>query len=385
MTKTDEIDCPCHAAAGHRDVIRGLQTAVEEELDLLVPIDKAWQPSDYLPDLEAEDWREQVERFRQAAQGLSDAVLVVLVGDMVTEEALPSYSVSLNGLVRDEEGTGPGPWARWLRGWTAEENRHGDLLHAYLRLTGRVDMRAVERTVHALIANGFNPKHQADPYNLLVYTSFQERATRISHANVGKLAVSEGDANLGRICGMIASDEARHESFYTRVMDKVLDRDPAGGLLAFRSMLRGLIAMPGRLMDDGRDPDLFDHFAIVAQRAGVYTVRDYASIIEHLVKTWNVAGRSVTGEAARAQDELCRQSERYLRLVERTSAALEKQPAGDLQLDSRSGGVTAMHVVVEVGVTESPDDRESAARLSGDRGACARRAIARSMPPKIRA
>ena len=80
------------------------------------------------------------------------------------------------------------------------------------------------------------------------------------------------------------------------MMAEVLDLDPAGGILAFRSMLRGLIAMPGRLMDDGRDPDLFDHFAVVAQRTNVYTVRDYASIIEHLVKAWDIAGRSVTGE-----------------------------------------------------------------------------------------
>ena len=138
------------------------------------------------------------------------------------------------------------------------------------------------RSTH-LIANGFNPKSHADPYNLLVYTSFQERATRISHGNVGRIAAREGDANLARICGMIAGDEARHETFYTRMMGRVLEHDPAGGILAFRSMLRGLIAMPGRFMDDGSDPDLFDHFAIVAQRANVYTVRDYASIIEHLV------------------------------------------------------------------------------------------------------
>ena len=125
---------------------------------------------------------------------------------------------------------------------------------------------------------------------------------------------------------MIAGDEARHEAFYTRMMGEVLERDPAGGILAFRSMIGGTIAMPGRFMDDGRDPDLFDHFAIVAQRTNVYTVRDYASIIEHLVKVWDIAGRSVTGEAARAQEELCRQSERYVRVAERTAAAIAKQP-----------------------------------------------------------
>jgi acyl-[acyl-carrier-protein] desaturase len=326
MASTDTPPSLPRPVADHREVMLAIERDVESNLILLASIDNAWQPTDYLPNLEADDWKDQVQRFRESAQPISDALLVVLVGDMVTEEALPSYSVALNVIVKDDEGTSPAPWARWLRGWTAEENRHGDLLNAYLRLTGRVHMRAVERTVQSLIANGFNPQGQADPYNLLVYTSFQERATRVSHGNVGRIAAKEGDPNLARICGLIAGDESRHETFYTRMMSQVLQHDPAGGILAFRSMLRTTIAMPGRFMDDGQDPDLFDHFAMVAQRTNVYTVRDYASIIEHLVKAWDIAGRSVTGEAARAQDELCRQAERYMRLAERTSAALAKQP-----------------------------------------------------------
>jgi acyl-[acyl-carrier-protein] desaturase len=310
----------------HREVIRAIEPAVADNLRLLLPLDKAWQPTDFLPDLEMESWRDEITGFRIAAEAVSDELLVVLVGDMVTEETLPSYSVALNGLVKDDEGTSPAPWARWLRGWTAEENRHGDLLNAYLRLTGRVDMRAVERTVHGLVANGFNPQSQADPYSLLVYTAFQERATRLSHSNVGRIAARHGDPNLARICGVIAGDEARHEAFYTRMIAEVLEYDPVGGILAFRSMLRSRIAMPGRFMDDGRDPDLFDHFAIVAQRTNVYTVRDYASIIEHLVTAWNISGRAVTGKAAQAQDELCRQAERYERLADRMAATLERQP-----------------------------------------------------------
>ena len=310
----------------HLETIRALEPAVAENLPMLLPIDKAWQPSDYLPNLQAEDWREQIESFRQPAQSVSDELLVILVGDMVTEEALPSYSVSLNELARDTTGDGPAPWARWLRGWTAEENRHGDLLNAYLRLTGRVDMRAVEVTIHHLIANGFNPKSYPDPYNGLVYTSFQERATRISHGNAGKIVGRQGDANLSRICLKIAGDEARHEAFYTRMMGLVMDRDPEGGILAFRNMIRGLIAMPGRLMYDGKDPDLFDHFAIVAQRLDVYTVRDYASIIQHLVRTWNIASRIVTGKAAQAQNYLCSKAESYARFADEIAATLETQP-----------------------------------------------------------
>src|SRR3954468_3172196 len=235
------------------EVLRGLDAYVGENLNLLLPIDKAWQPTDYLPDLTAEDWREQVQALGEPAAGLSDAVLVVLVADMITEEALPSYSVALNNLAEDYTGTDDRPWAKWLRGWTSEENRHGDLLNAYLRLTGRVDMRAIEVTIHHLLNSGFNARAYPDLYGGLVYTAFQERATKVSHANVGKLAGAEGDAALAKICQRIAGDEARHEAFYTTVMGKVMDQDPDGGLTTAMAMFRKVISMPDRLMTDGKD------------------------------------------------------------------------------------------------------------------------------------
>jgi acyl-[acyl-carrier-protein] desaturase len=43
-------------------------------------------------------------------------------------------------------------------------------------------------------------------------------------------------------------------------------------------------------------------------------------------RIWNIAGRMVTGSAAQAQDDICRQAERYTRLAGRVSATLEKQP-----------------------------------------------------------
>lgn len=308
-----------------REVLRGLTPTVEDKLSFLAPIDKAWQPSDFLPDLTAEDWDEQLRRFRAPARELADPLLVVLVADMVTEEALPSYSMALNLIAEDHTGTDAGPWARWLRGWTAEENRHGDLLNAYLRLTGRVDMHAVELTVHNLLTTGFNPRVYPDLYGGLVYTAFQERATKISHGNVGRLAAQQGDASLARICQRIAGDEARHEAFYTYMMGQVLSADPEGGMIVIMSMLRRVIAMPGRLMYDGRDPNLFDHFAAVAQRLGVYTAADYAGIVEHLVATWGLAGRSVSGKAARAQEYLCRHAERCRNLAEYVAEGAVKQ------------------------------------------------------------
>lgn len=312
---------------GQLDVIQGLRCQVDARLKLLTDIEKIWQPTDFLPDLAGENWQEEIQKMRDSARCISDDLLVVLVGDMVTEEALPNYAVSLNIMARDNLGDDVHPWATWLRGWTAEENRHGDLLNAYLRLTGRVDMRSVEVTIHHLIARGFNPQTYPDPYNGLIYTSFQERATRVSHQNVAKLAATQGDANLANICSRIAGDEARHAMFYGDMMGYVIDQDPEGGIIAFRNMMKTLIAMPGRHMFDGVDPTLFDKFSVVAQRTGVYTIFDYAEIIEHLVEKWNIGGRSVSGQAAKAQDYLCRQPKRYRSLAEQVGQIVKEQPA----------------------------------------------------------
>ncbi len=91
MERTDSADRR-DTVSEHQGVVRALEPAVADNLSLLLPLDRAWQPTDYLPDLERVSWRDEVERFRTAAETVSDELLVVLVGDMVTEEALPSYS-----------------------------------------------------------------------------------------------------------------------------------------------------------------------------------------------------------------------------------------------------------------------------------------------------
>ncbi len=115
--------------------------------------------------------------LRKGTDRLPDDYFITLIGDMITEEALPTYMAMLNTLdgVRDETGNSPTPWGRWTRAWVAEENRHGDLMNKYCWLSGRVDMRAVEVTIQNLIGSGMDPKTDNNPYLGFVYTSFQVR------------------------------------------------------------------------------------------------------------------------------------------------------------------------------------------------------------------
>lgn len=311
------------------EVIKSIEEFVENNLPtLLRPVNESWQPSDFLPDMQNENWNDEVREIRIRASEIPDDLLVVLVGDMVTEEALPSYQTWLNKLegITDETGAGGSGWSKWSRGWTAEENRHGDLLNKYLYLSGRVNMKSVEITIHHLINNGFNPLTGNDPYLGFIYTSFQERATKISHSNVARLAKKSGDNLLHKICGTIAGDEARHEKAYKLFMAKIFENDPVQAILSFAKMMKLKVTMPANLMYDGENKDLFAKFSNVAQRMEIYTVKDYANIIKDLVDRWNISSiKGLSGAAAKAQDYLCTLSERYFAVSNRLTFNLQPE------------------------------------------------------------
>ncbi|KAK8538847.1 hypothetical protein V6N13_009208 [Hibiscus sabdariffa] len=313
-----------------QEIFRSLEGwATQNVLPLLKPVKECWQPQSFLPDpaLPVGEFNEQVKALRERTADLPDEYFVVLVGDMITEEALPTYQTMINTLdgVRDETGASSNPWAIWTRAWTAEENRHGDLLKTFLYLSGRVDMLMIERTVQYLIGSGMDPGTENNPYLGFVYTSFQERATFVSHGNTARLAKEGGDPVLARICGTIAADEKRHELAYCKIVEKLLQVDPTEAMLAIADMMKKKITMPAHLMFDGEDPRLFEHFSAVAQRLGVYTAEDYADILEALIQRWGLEKiEGLKGEGRRAQDFVCGLAPRIRKLQERAEERAKK-------------------------------------------------------------
>ncbi|PNT23364.1 hypothetical protein POPTR_008G077900v4 [Populus trichocarpa] len=311
-----------------KEIFKSLENWAEDNLlTLLKPVEKCWQPQDFLPEPESDGFYEQVKELRERARELPDDYFVVLVGDMITEEALPTYQTMINTLdggIRDETGASLTPWAIWTRAWTAEENRHGDLLNKYLYLSGRVDMKHIEKTIQYLIGSGMEPKTENNPYLGFIYTSFQERATFISHGNTARLAKGHGDMKLAQICGIIAADEKRHETAYTKIVEKLFEIDPDATILALADMMRKKISMPAHLMFDGQDDNLFENYSTVAQRIGVYTAKDYADILEFLVGRWKVEKLTgLSGEGRRAQDFVCGLPPRIRRLEERAQGRVK--------------------------------------------------------------
>lgn len=309
------------------EVLNHLEKHVQNAATVyLKPVDEIWQPSDLIPDSSDEGFYEQVKELQQKAKGLSYDLLAVLVGDTITEEALPSYEswlLSLNDINQDWNGA----WSQWVRAWTAEENRHGDVLNKYLYLSGRVDMRQMEISTQYLLADGFDLGTSRDPYRNFIYTSFQELATNLSHRRVAQFAKADGDSLLAKLCGNVASDELRHANAYKSFVSKIFEVDPNEMMLAFEDMMRKKIVMPAHFL---REMGLlkgqtFTHFSDVAQRIGVYTATDYINILRSLIAEWKIDGmKSLSDAGEKARDYIMSLPDRLERIAQKRST-----PAGN--------------------------------------------------------
>lgn len=285
----------------------------------LIPPETIWQPQDFLPDAREADFTDKILEIQELAKEMPYDFWVVLVGDMITEEALPTYESWLMDVDGMDQVEGNG-WATWIQQWTAEENRHGDLLNKYLYLSGKVNMKEVEITTQYLIADGFDIRTGRDPYKNFIYTSFQELATYISHNRVSEIAKKHGNKQLAKMCKMVAGDEMRHHNAYSEFVDRIFKVDPSQMMLAFTDMMKKKITMPAIFLREsgGKIGTAFEEFSNTAQKIGVYTARDYVDILNKLINTWEIDKiTNLTDEAEKARDYLMKLPSRMIRVAER--------------------------------------------------------------------
>ena len=302
------------------EVMQLLEKKIDTFMDeFLIPVEKIWQPTDLLPDSNQESFLEEVKELREISKDLPYDFWVTLVGDTITEEALPTYESWLMDVegVDNVERNG---WSKWVRHWTGEENRHGDALNKYLYLSGRVNMREIEQTTQHLINDGFDIGTGRDPYKNFVYTSFQELATFVSHNRVALIAKKYGEKKLFKMCNLIAGDEMRHHLAYSEFVNQIFKVDPSEMMLAFQYMMKQKITMPAVFLRESGEKigSAFEAFSDSAQRIGVYTAADYVEILEKLNVKWDIANiNGLTAEAEKARDYLMKLPERMKKISER--------------------------------------------------------------------
>ena len=264
-------------------IVRDL-TAVHESKRVL------WFPSELLAPPPDTDPDRHLAELRSRAKGISEPARVALALNLLTEEGLPHFHRLLAVYLGDNSF-----WTTWTNLWTAEEDRHGAVLHDYAHDARVFDSLALEKLQFEYMRRGFDPEWDKDPYRVFVYTSLQERATQVSHANTGKLA-GEYEPNIGTILSNVAKEEARHYTFYRTIFKEVLKRDPNQGLESAAKIMPA-IDMPGVTMPNFRE------FADVVRRAGIYGPRDYLKIVEEQIKFWAIETLDGLNEAGKKAQE----------------------------------------------------------------------------------
>ena len=271
------------------EVLADLEEVVHRLMDAHEAKRPLWFPSELLAPAPDTDPDHHLAELRERARGISLPMRVALALNLLTEEGLPHFHRLLAAYLGGDTF-----WSKWTNLWTAEEDRHGAVLHDYARDSRILDNPVLERMQFEYLKAGFEPAWDKDPYRVFVYTTLQERATQASHANTGRLA-GEYEPTIGQVLKNVAAEEARHYTFYRTIFKEVLARDPDRALLSAAEVMPS-IDMPGVSMPHFRE------MADVVRRAGIYGPRDYLKIVEEQIRFWALdalTGLSAAGERAR--------------------------------------------------------------------------------------
>ncbi|MBA3445548.1 MAG: acyl-ACP desaturase [Gemmatimonadales bacterium] len=272
------------------EVLQDLEEKVGELMEVHERKRELWFPSDLMGPGPDESPDAHMAELRAQAAGIPDHARAALALNLLTEEGLPHFHRLLAVYLGDESF-----WRKWNNLWTAEEDRHGQVLHDYARDTRLLQQRKLEEMQFEYLRAGFHPAWDKDPYRVFAYTTVQERATQFSHSETGKI-VAEYEPRLGVILSQVAKEEARHYTFYRTVFEEILKRDPDQALHS-ASFILPAIDMPGVTMPG------FKELADVIRRSGIYGPRDYLRIVQEQIRYWKIDNLDGLGELGRKAQE----------------------------------------------------------------------------------
>jgi acyl-[acyl-carrier-protein] desaturase len=280
-------------------LLHELEPVVETNLNRHLSMAKNWNPHDYVPwsdgknyyALGGQDWDPEESKLSEVAQ-------VAMVQNLLTEDNLPSYhrEIAMNfGMDR--------AWGNWVNRWTAEENRHGIALRDYLVVTRAIDPIELEKLRLEQMTRGFSPGQNKQGelfaeslFDSVIYVTFQELATRVSHRNTGK-ACNETIAD--HLLARVSADENLHMIFYRDVSEAGLEIAPNQAMKSLHRVLRNF-KMPGYTVPE------FRRKAVIIAVGGVYDPRIHLDdVVMPVLKKWRIFEREdFTGEAAGMRDDL---------------------------------------------------------------------------------
>ena len=163
----------------------------------------------------------------------------------MVELFLPDYLAQQLPAVRDNRGR-----AWMLANWGYEESKHSMVLEDWLVRSGHRTERQVEEIADGVLATEWTALY-GTPRAAVVYTMFQEVATRLHYRNLRRVAGGRCPA-LDRVLDLVGTDEAAHGHFFRTLVAIYLADDRERTLEAIR-LVANTFRMPAEgLLADGR-------------------------------------------------------------------------------------------------------------------------------------
>ncbi|WP_109557769.1 acyl-ACP desaturase, partial [Mycobacteroides abscessus] len=316
-----------------------LEPVVEENVHRHLGVTKDWNPHDYVPWSEGKNYKALGGQDWDPEQSkLSEVAKIAMITNLLTEDNLPSYhrEIAMNF-------TMDGPWGTWVNRWTAEENRHGIAIRDYLVVTRSVDPVELEKLRIAQMTSGFSPgqNRQNIPFSeslfdSVVYVTFQELATRVSHRNTGK-ACAEPVADELELLKRISTDENLHMIFYRNMVSAGLEIAPNQAVKAVHKVLDNF-TMPGYTIPG------FRRNAVTIATGGVYDPQSHLDeVVMPVLRKWRIFERDdITGEGEWYREDLAR----VVTDLKKTSADFEEVKAKYLERQAKRAERQAAKVLV---------------------------------------
>ncbi|WP_079561086.1 acyl-ACP desaturase [Mycobacteroides abscessus] len=308
------------------ELLYELESVVEENVHRHLGVTKDWNPHDYVPWSEGKNYKALGGQDWDPEQSkLSEVAKIAMITNLLTEDNLPSYhrEIAMNF-------TMDGPWGTWVNRWTAEENRHGIAIRDYLVVTRSVDPVELEKLRIAQMTSGFSPgqNRQNIPFSeslfdSVVYVTFQELATRVSHRNTGK-ACAEPVAD--ELLKRISTDENLHMIFYRNMVSAGLEIAPNQAVKAVHKVLDNF-TMPGYTIPG------FRRNAVTIATGGVYDPQSHLDeVVMPVLRKWRIFERDdITGEGEWYREDLAR----VVTDLKKTSADFEEVKAKYLERQAK--------------------------------------------------
>ncbi|TDH20124.1 acyl-ACP desaturase [Mycobacteroides franklinii] len=321
------------------ELLHALEPVVEENVHRHLGVTKDWNPHDYVPWSEGKNYKALGGQDWDPEQSkLSELAKIAMITNLLTEDNLPSYhrEIAMNF-------TMDGPWGTWVNRWTAEENRHGIAIRDYLVVTRSVDPIELEKLRIAQMTSGFSPgqNRQNIPFSdslfdSVVYVTFQELATRVSHRNTGKACAEPvADELLKRIS--TDENENLHMIFYRNMVSAGLEIAPNQAVQAVHKVLDNF-TMPGYTIPG------FRRNAVAIATGGVYDPQSHLDeVVLPVLRKWRIFERDdINGEGEWYREDLAR----IIGELKKTSSDFEEVKAKYLDRQAKRAERNASKVLV---------------------------------------